>query len=186
MAVKSYGFKRIAKEPLKPAEPEKRETLGGVPLPTRAELEKMTASEAYQKGQEIAELLKLAKAIPGVVPASVFGDALKDAAEIAGRAAKLHALANLKNVAVSNVTPVAAPMPPTGALTLLFKKSATGIGFKQWSIWQEPDYVIVEWGHCDKQKQQKRYSFLGRERAANEYVQDCIMKKMKEGYKRTK
>ena len=71
-------------------------------------------------------------------------------------------------------------------VTTLFKPSETGIGYKQWSIWREPDCVVVEWGHCDKKKIQKRHPFLNRPLGAELRMQIEIQKKMKEGYKSSK
>lgn len=82
--------------------------------------------------------------------------------------------------------PAVLPAHPWPVVTTLFKRSDTGIGWKQWSIWCETDAVIVEWGHCDKAKQAKRHSFLKRPEAARLWMHEAVTAKLKSGYNTSK
>lgn len=170
MAVKSFGFKRIAKEPLPvtpPVVPDTSVTITGE-WPTRDDIAKMSASEAFHAGEKIGEFLKAARVITQGVAMPVTTPVIT-------------------TVPAAVKPPMAMPSKVTvGTVTTLFKKSDTGIGYKQWSIWLEGDYVVVEWGHCDKAKQQKRHSFLSRPASALAWMHDAITAKQKKGYRRTK
>ncbi|MDE2107310.1 MAG: hypothetical protein KGL39_59480 [Patescibacteria group bacterium] len=169
MATK-FGFKRIAKEPLKPAPAPPKDTamyLDGVKLPSQEEVAKMTPEEAYKSGQELGEAFKKAEA------------------KLAARAQMSAVTLQLGEAFKKAEAQKAAPTR-IGTATTLFKKSDTGIGHKQWSIWKENTDVVVEWGHCDKKKQQKRYPFMNRPHLMANWIQEAIRKKIKEGYKSSK
>lgn len=146
------AFKRIGKEPPKPV------AVVAPKLPTRAEVAKMTAEEAYRAGEKFGEAILNAKKTP-------------------------------EEFVVVPTTPKPAPASSklTDQVTTLFKKSDTGIGHKQWSIYvRNGNSVVVEWGHCNKSKQEKVYPFVNRPHLMETWMREAIMGKMKKGYSRTK
>ena len=164
-------FKSIAKEPLPPPAPKKKVADDmGIEWPSREKIAKMTADEAYAAGQ-------------------TFGDAILAAKKLGVPVASLMTKNVTANQTSANCTPPSITTIPklTDIVTTLYKKSDTGIGYKQWSIYvRSGNSVIIEWGHCDKAKQEKVYPFVNRPHLMEQWMREAISGKIKKGYSRTK
>ena len=182
------AFKRIAKEPLPVSPTQKVLAAKGIKLPTQTQIDGMSPEEAYNAGKKLAEHLQ--KAATYILPGGILGTNavpyytgnVVNTTSASPNASFVYAP---KTASQTLVGPSGSGTTPVSDITLLFKESDTGIGFKQWSVWIENTTVITEWGHCDKTKQLNRVPFNSLARA-EEYRNSCIAAKLKKGYRRTK
>jgi len=177
-------FKRIAKDPLPPPPPPKAKSELGVEWPSREAIGKTTATEAYYAGETFGEAILAAKKL-GVSVKDLLSGAAKTNVAIATSGTM--SPAQVAAAAINLKRDTAASGGLTDVVTTLFKKSDTGIGHKQWSIYvRNGDSVVIEWGHCDKTKQEKVYPFVNRPQTMENWMREAIREKMKKGYSRTK